>query len=175
MKAFAPLSLVVATLFLGSCGDGQRDAARELAAVADSIKAASTVDLAEFHLPLVLVMPEGLPPATKTWKDELGELSISAGDHFNVEITEGPADMDRLKGDLERDLLRKNTIVEEGPELLIYRSEFPDDTTLVFFHFNKTMTTDGRTFTVKDSDSEQPYTLEDVKKMAAAISPKQPA
>ena len=175
MKAFVSFSLVAATLFLGSCGDGQRDAARELAAVADSIKAASTVDLAEFHLPLVLVLPEGLPPATKTWKDELGELSISAGDHFNVDISEGPADRDRLKGDLERDLLRKNTIVEETPELLIYRSEFPDDSTLVFFHFSRSITSDGRTFTTADGEVGTAYSLEDVKRMAGSIGPKQPA
>lgn len=175
MKAFLYTAALVLAVALNACGDGQRDAALNLAAVADSTKASTTVDLAEFHLPLVLIMPDGSQSATRTWKDELGELSITAGEHFNVSITEGPADRDRLKGDLERDLLRKNTIVEETPELLIYRSDFPDDSTLVFFHFNKTISADGRTFTAADGENSSAFSLEDVKRMATAIGPKQPA
>jgi hypothetical protein len=175
MKALFPSAILALAFIFNACGDGQRDAALQIAAAADSLKVASTVDLGEFHMPLVLVMPEGMPPAMKTWKDELGELSISAGDHFNLSITEGPADRDRLKGDLDRDLLRKNTIVEETPDLLVYRSEFPDDSSLVFFHFNKTITVDGRTFTAMDGDTGTPFSLEDVKRMAGSIGPKLPA
>jgi hypothetical protein len=64
---------------------------------------------------------------------------VQAGEHFGLVITEGPADMARLKGDLERDLLRKNTILQETPDLLIFRSEFPDDTTLTFHRFHRSV------------------------------------
>lgn len=175
MKPLHCVPLLALALLLGSCGDGKADAAKQIAAVNDSIKAASLHDLARYHMPLELTMPVGSPAPVISWKEETGELAVSAGEHFNLAITEGPADMARLKGDLERDLLRKNTIVEETPELLVYRSEFPDDTTLVHYHFYRGVTADGRSFTVTDADSGQAFGEADVKAMARAVHAKQPA
>lgn len=160
---------------MSACGDGGSDVAKQMAAAADSARIAASVDLGEYQMPLVLEMPTGAPAPTLMWKDEIGKLSIRAGDHFAIEISEGSADMDRLKADLDRDLLKKNTIVQETPELIIYRSEFPDDTTLVFHHFDRSVTSDGRTFHVEDADDGGAYTLENVEKMAAAIHLKHPA
>ncbi len=159
---------------MNACGDGKSDAAKLMAA-ADSARMAASVDLAEYYMPLVLEMPTGAPAPTLVWKDEIGKLEVRAGGHFAIEISEAPADMERLKADLDRDLLKKNTIVEEKPDLIIYRSEFPDDTTLVFYHFDRSVTADGRIFHIEDADDGTAFTLEDVNKMAAAVHVKSPA
>ncbi|MBK9058447.1 MAG: hypothetical protein IPL81_00720 [Flavobacteriales bacterium] len=175
MKALFPSAVLGTALLMNACGDGKSDAAKQMAAAADSARAAATVDLAEYHMPLVLEMPTGAPVPTLVWKDEIGKLAVRAGDHFAIEISEAPADMERLKADLDRDLLKKNTIVEEKPELIIYRSEFPDDTALVFYHFDPSVTADGPIFHIEDADDGTPFTLEDVNKMATAVHVKSPA
>jgi hypothetical protein len=160
---------------LSACGDGKSDAAKQMAAAADSARMASQVDLSEYHLPLMLEMPVGMPQPTLLWKDEIGKLAVRAGDRFAIEVSETPADRDRLKADLERDLLKRNTIVEETPELLIYRSEFPDDTALVFHHFERWVTADGRSFRVEDTKDGTVFSLEDIRRMASAVHTKKPA
>ena len=160
---------------MSACGDGKSDAAKLMTAAADSARAAAFVDLGEYHMPLMLEMPTGAPAPTLVWKDAAGKLAVNAGDHFAIEISEAPADMERVKADLDRDLLKKNTILQETPELLIYKSEFPDDTTLVFYHFDRWVAADGRSFHVEDADDGSSYTLEDVNKMAAAVQVKTPA
>lgn len=173
MKATLTLGIMGAVLLLSACGDGQADAAKQLAAVADSAKAASVHSLASYGMPLEVVMPEGTPPPVIQYREETGELSVQAGEHFGLVITEGPADMARLKGDLERDLLRKNTILQETPDLLIFRSEFPDDTTLTFHRFHRSVAFGGRTFSVRDAENGTAYSLEDVQRMIAAVQPRQ--
>lgn len=169
----APLS--VAALLLASCGDGKADAAKRMAAAADSARQAAMVDLSVHHLPLLLEMPTGTPAPTLTWKDEIGTLEVRAGERFAIGIAEMPADAERLKADLERDLLKRNTILEETPGLLIYRSEFPDDTALVFHHFQRSITAAGRSFRVEDAKDGTAYSLEDVQRMAAAVRAQDPA
>ncbi len=175
MKPLILLPAVSLALLMFSCGDGKADAVKRMAEVADSLKAANTIDLAEHHLPLVVHVPVGMPPASVVWKDEAGKLSVKAGDHFALEIHEAPADMQRLKDDLDRDLLQKNTILEETPDLLIYRSEFPDDSTLVFFHFHQFVNTAGRSFIIDDEDNGDAFTREDVQRMAKSVQAKEPA
>lgn len=175
MKALFPSAVLGAALLMSACGDGKSDAAKQMSAAADSARAAAFVDLAEYHMPLRLEMPTGAPEPTLVWKDAAGKLAVRAGDHFTIEISEAPADLERVKADLDRDLLKKNTIVQETPDLLIYRSEFPDDTTLVFYHFDQWIITDGRSFHVEDADDGSSYTLEDVTRMAAAVQVKTPA
>lgn len=175
MKPLVLVCAVAFTLLLNACGDGKADAVKQMAAVADSIKAASTIDLSGHHMPLAVHLPVGLPEPTVLWKDEVGKLSVKAGDRFALEIYEAPPDMDRLKADLDRDLLKKNTILEETPDLLIYRSEFPDDSTLVFHHFHQLVQAGGRSFIVEDGEDGTAYTLEEVKRMAKAVHGKEPA
>ena len=100
----------------------------------------------EHGLPLLLTAPDkeltgGADPSI-IWKDETGTLAVGAGEHFGLEIREEPADIPRLKATLDRDLLRRNTVVREEPDLLVWRSEFPDDPSLVFIHFYRVLKTD---------------------------------
>lgn len=175
MKTFLASVVLGMALLMNACGDGKSDAAKQMAAAADSARTSASVDLAEYHMPLLLKMPIGAPEPALVWKDAAGKLEVRAGDHFTLEISEAPADLERVKADLDRDLLKKNTIVQETSDLLIYRSEFPDDTTLIFYHFDQWITTDGRSFHVEDAEDGSSYTLEDITRMADAVQVKTPA
>ena len=179
MKTVLPFVLGVA--LLSACGDGKADAAKQMAAQADSAKAtaAASVDLAQFDLPLTLTPPDkqltdGADP-TVLWKDEIGKLEVKAGEHFGLTIVEEPGDIARLKADLDRDLLKKNTVLKETPELLVYKSEFPDDPSLVFIHFYQVVKAGDRAFVVEDVQAGMRFTEQDVERMTAAVGPKLPA
>lgn len=166
---------------LAACGDGKADAAQRMAAQADSAQAAAqaTVDLAQFDVPLLLTPPDkqltGGAAPTVLWKDEIGKLEVKAGEHFGLTIVEEPGDIARLKADLDRDLLKKNTVLKETPDLLVYKSEFPDDPSLVFVHFYQVMRSGDRSFVVEDVQAGMRFTEQDVERMAAAVGPKLPA
>lgn len=146
----------------------------------DSTAAITTnaIDLAAHGLPLLLTPPDkqltdGQDP-TIVWKDETGTLEIRAGDHFGMIIREEPADIPRLKAALERDLLKKSTVLRETPDMMLYRSEFPDDPDLVFMHFYRVVSAGDRTFTLQDVD-DKVFNQQDIERMLAAISTKAPA
>ena len=170
---WTPLLLLFAT-----CGGGTGPAAEETTGDSTAAEASTAIDLASHDLPLLLTAPdkqftEGQEPSF-VWKDETGKLEVKAGAHFGLVITEEPGDIPRLKASLDRDLLRKNSILSETPELLTYRSEFPDDPSLVFLHFYRVVRAGDRTFVVEDLEG-QPYNQQDIERMSAAVSPKPPA
>lgn len=175
------LFLSAVALLACACGDGKADAVKEAQAKADSLAAAApanALDLGRYDLPLVLNMPDaqtlGGAETSLVWKDEAGKLEVRAGDHFGLWITEEPGDPARWKADLDRDLLKKNTVLSEQPDLLIYKSEFPDDASLVFIHFYRIVQAAGRTFVVQDMDGPR-FNEQDVERMSQALSPRQPA
>lgn len=171
MKTFLPSLLLAGTLFGAACGTGTSDAAMD-AANTDLPQVVLT-DLDAHHMPLLIETPENGPAPELLWKDEIGKLLVRSGDRLAVEIYEAPVGLERLKADLDRDLLRKHTIIEEEPDLLIYRSEFPDDTALVFHHFHRSITMGDRTFQVEDAEEDgTAYNLDEVRKMALMVRPK---
>lgn len=165
-----------AALLLFGCGDGKSDAAKGMAEVADSAAMAPAMDLAAYDLPMLLDPPQqlGNDSVVVAWNEEFGHVSITAGDHFGMIVTEEPGDIGRMKGDLDRDLLRKNTIVEETPEMLIYRSSYPDDADLVFVHFYRVVQAGDRLFVV-ESDPMGRFNEADVRAMVKSLSVKRPA
>jgi hypothetical protein len=179
-KHMAKAMTLACLALLCACGDGKKDAADQMAVQGDSTSTptGAAIDLSRFELPLLLTPPDkqyldGQEPQI-VWKEEIGKLEITAGDHFGLQITEEPADIGRLKADLDRDLLRKSTIIKETPELVIYKSEFPDDSTLVFIHFYQIVKAGDRTFVVEDTDAGKRFNEQDVERMVAAVGPKQP-
>lgn len=106
-----------------------------------------------------------------SWKEETGQLIIKAGDHFGLAIIEDVGDVARLKADLDRDLLRKNTILREVPGRIVYKSEFPGDAGLVQIHFYQVLSAGVRTFVVQDLDADT-YTEQDVDRMIGCLVPK---
>ncbi len=168
-----------AAMVLSSCqgGGGKEEAGsgQDSATVARS--AGVTVDLAPHGLPLVLQAPDsqltgGAGPRV-VWKDQIGLLEVRAGEHFGLTIIEEPGDIARKKADLDRDLLRKNTILQETPDLLVYRSEFPDDPALVYIRFHQLVHAGDRHFVVEDIP-ELRFNEQDVQRMVVAITVKQP-
>ena len=165
-------------MLITACGDAPpaTEAIPETDSPSPSV--APTIDLSSHDLPLMLTPPDkqltGGQEPTIVWKDETGTLEVRAGDHFGLMIREEPGDIARLKATLERDPLKNNAVLRETPDLLIYRSEFPDDPSLVFMHYCQVVHTGDRTFVVQDVD-DGTFNQQDIERMMAAISPKPPA
>lgn len=164
---------ITAVSFLAACGDGKMEAAEKMAETSAAVEA-WVVDLGSEDLPLNVDLGDrgtlGADSAEVAFNEEFGHVRVKAGDHFSITVTEAPGDLERLKADLERDMLQKHTVIEETPELVIYRSQFPDDD-LVFVHFRKVITAGGRTFIVEDA-AEGRFNEADIKRMANAVVPK---
>jgi hypothetical protein len=171
MKQFLPIGLL---LVLAACGDGKKEAAEQLAAQ-DTVTVASTVlDLARYDVPFALDLGDmatlGVDSAQVKWNEEFGWLEVRAGEHFAVTIAEEPGDLARLKADLDRSTLQTHSITKESPDLIVYRSQFPDED-LVFVHYYQVVRADGRTFVVQDAQGGR-FNEADVERMSAAVRTK---
>ena len=173
MKAILPFGLVA---ILASCG-GQHDGAVQEATDSTAVtntEAPAVLDLSPFDTPLMIELGDlatlGVDSPTVMWNEEFGRLEVNAGDHFGMLITEEPGDLARLKADLDRDMLRKHTGIEEAPEKLVYRSEFPDDAGS-YIHFYRPVHVGDRTFVVTDAEQRR-FNEADVKRMLGSIKAK---
>ncbi len=166
-------SLLLAALLFASCGGSNTsDPAADPAPVATSL----AVDLAGHDIPFSIELGDaatlGVDTPTVRWNEEFGHLSVQAGERFSILITEEPGDIGRLKADLSRDPLRTNSIIEEQPDRIVWRSVFPDED-IVFVHFYRIVEADGRTFIVQDDDRGR-YSEADVARMIGSVRTKQP-
>ncbi len=154
-----------------SCGDGKKEAAEQMADTAAVAPPTYVIDLMAHDLPLSVDLGDrttlGSDSAAVVWNEEFGHLAVNAGEHFAITVSEAPGDISRLKADLERDMLQKHTVIEETPDKLVYRSQFPD-ADLVFVHFHQVITVGDRTFVVEDA-SEGRFNEADIKRMAVAV------
>ena len=160
-------------LVLSACGDDKKEAVEEGTATSTSW----SVDLQPYDLPLTADLGDrstlGADTVLVEWNEEFGHTTVNAGDRFRLIIREEPGDLARLKADLDRDMLRKNTVIEDGPDRLVYRSQFPDED-LVFIHFTLTLTVGDRSFVVED-DPNGRFNEMDITRMVGAVKPVQPA
>jgi hypothetical protein len=137
------------------------------------------VDLSSHDLPLRLSAPDaqatmGAALAIRQ-NEERGWLEIDRGEHFMLRISETEGnDLARLKEDLQRDQLRKATVIDERPGLLLYKLEFPADPSLVFVHFLREIAVGDRHFVV-ESAPDKTFNESDAWRMIAAISPVDPS
>ena len=170
------LLFLSAFALLTACGDGKKEAAEQQLA-ADSTTTGYTVDLASFDMPFALELGDlatlGADSAQLRWNEEFGWLEVRAGDGFAVTIAEAPADLVRLKGDLDRDMLQKHTLISETPELVVYRSQFPDED-LVFVHFYRIVQVGDRTFVMQDALGGR-FNEAEIARMSASVRLQQPA
>jgi hypothetical protein len=165
---------VMVLALLTACGDGKKEAAERTGAATEA-PAGYVVDLAPQDLPLTVDLGDlgtlGADSVEVAWNDEFGWLTVKAGERFSITISEEPGDMARLKADLERDnLLQTHTVLEETPELLVYRSQFPDED-LVFIHFYRIIQVGGRSFVVEEAVNGR-FNEADIKRMAASVQAK---
>lgn len=173
-------SLLLLTLpfLLASCGaDNSGTTQEQVAADSTVVVPGTVVDLAAFDVPLVVDLGDlatlGVDTPEVRWNEEFGHLEVNAGEHFGLTITEEPADLARLKADLDRDMLRKHTVMEETPEKLVYRSQFPDED-LVFIHFYQVLRVGDRAFVIEDR-AEGRFNEADIARMGMAVHVNQPA
>lgn len=170
-RALQFLSIV---LLLTACGD-DKEAGKEPENVPQETaneQGSHTVDLTPYDMPLAVELDRNSlvnDTAAVRWNEEMGKLEVTAGEHFHITISEEPADIPRLKADLERDMLRKHTVIDENPSLVIYRSTFPDED-IVFVHFYKVIEQEGRTFVIESHDQGR-FNESDVRRMASAVVP----
>ena len=159
-----------------ACGDGKQEAAQALAAADTTVSTSLSVDLNPQDMPLFVELGSaallGIDTPTVMWNEEMGRMEVDGGEHFGIVITEEPGDLPRLKADLERDMLQKHTVIEEGTDRLVYRSQFPDDK-LIFIHFYQVVQAGDRTFTVQDNEKGR-FNETDVARMAKAVRTQRP-
>ena len=174
MKYVMPLAFLVV---LGACGGGQSEAADQQVPADTTAVASLVVDLAPHDVPFSLDLGDaatlGVDRVAVRFNEEFGWLEVRAGEHFALTIAEEPGDLARLKADLERDMLQRHSVVQETSELLVYRSQFPDED-LTFVHFQRIVTLAGRTFVVRDAQGGR-LNEADVTRMAGSIRTQQPA
>ncbi|MFZ1688447.1 MAG: hypothetical protein WAU70_13540 [Flavobacteriales bacterium] len=164
------LPLIASLMILVSCGEST-SSSTELPSDDSAVAAATNnIDLAQHDMPLLVNVPETGTPAMAVMNEEMGRMEVRAGEHFGIIITEMAPDFARLKADLERDMLLKNSIVEETPELLLYRSEYPDGAGTIM-HFMQVVKSGARTFVVEDLPDGR-FNESDAKAMVDAVRTK---
>lgn len=172
--------LVLPFLFLvcsaSSCSNGQQQKGEQEETSIATEPAKHSIDLSEHDLPLILEIDPNMLAADTVaveWNEEFGHLEVTVGPKFSITIIEGEPEMERLKASLNNDPLRTTTIIEEKPDLIIYRSQFPDDD-LVFTHFYQVVRAGDRTFVVESNDQGH-FNEQDVRRMVGAVLPRQQA
>lgn len=161
---------------LYACGGGNNEAEPSTTADTTAVAPGIEVDLTAFDVPLRVELGDlatlGIDSPQTRWNEEFGHIEVNAGEHFGLIITEEEPDIARLKADLDRDMLRKHTVIEETPEKLVYRSQFPDED-LVFVHFYQVVRAGDRTFIVEDR-AEGRFNEADIARMGSAVKAVQP-
>ncbi len=161
-------------VLLVACGDGKREAAEQLAQ-ADVVAANEhVVDLAPHDMPLELVIGDlttlGVDSVAVSWSEEFGWLAVKAGEHFALTISEEPGALGRVKADLDRSTLQTHELLRDTADLLVYRSQFPDED-LVFHHFYRVVEVGGRSFVVQDGPDGR-FNESDIRRMVEAVRPR---
>jgi hypothetical protein len=156
-----------------ACGDGPKEVAIEAEPQEEKVQKHS-IDLSAHDVPLMVEVDSNMlvnDTVAVEWNEEFGRLEVTIGPKFSITVMEGEPEMDRLKSSLQNDPLRTSTILEETPELIIYRSQFPDDA-LTFVHFYKTMRVGDRAFIIESNDQGR-FNEQDVRTMIEAVVPRQ--
>lgn len=159
--------LLIALLLIG-CADPVEEVATEEVGSSATAEDVNMIDLGSEGLPFSVVIPKAMGDAEVFWNEEFGYVEVRAGDRFGLTISEYPADIERKKADLHRDLLQTHEILSDDDQGLIYRSSFPDNDKLVFHHMYIVLEHEGRTFIVEDRAAGQ-FNLKDIELMANSL------
>ncbi len=166
------LFLLLPALLLAACNDGRKEVTDEPETVVETSRKHS-IDLSDHDVPLIVEVDSNMlvsDTIAVEWNEEFGRLEVTVGPKFSITVMEGEGEMERLKGSLQNDPLRTSTIIEETPQLIIYRSQFPDED-LVFVHFYEVIQAEGRSFIVESNDQGR-FSEQDVKRMVGAVMPR---
>lgn len=145
-------------LMLSACGSGDSSSTEEVTEALPEILAQRTtkLDLSEYQLPFVLIVPDstrGIPEVVVT---SFGETDISVGSAFHVVIAEGGDVAEKTKA-LSEDLMYTNTIIEQAEDFLLYKSEIKDSFLDPEFHFYAVKNVNGISYEFRDYSDEGGY------------------
>ncbi len=151
---YLTLSIMVLLAACGGSGEESDDA--ETVMVEDTHPMMERMDLTEYGFPFSIWVPSSERTNTdpsSEFDDSFMHLKIVAGTNFQMIIRQEPAMLDRLKMTLENDILRTHEYLTDEPQLLVYKSTYPDEE-LSSVHFYYAFEVNG-----------EPYVAEDVKEV----------
>lgn len=157
------LGFILLAMVLVSCGNGSSGGeeaaegdqpATELPAMLQ--RGTVKMDLSEHNLPFSLYVPDSLKGIPRVDVKGYGETEIEVGSTFHVVIAEG-GDLNAFKTTLEDDLLYQHTIIEQGDDYILYKSEIKESFLDAEYHFYAVKTVDGLTFEIHDFNDEGGY------------------
>lgn len=170
---FLHLSLIALALSLAACGDGTsgdtpaEDPVSDLPPMLQN--ATTMLDMSEHNMPFSLYVPDSTKGFPSVEPTSYGETRVQVGTIFNVVIAEG-GDLAGFKQTLEEDLLYQHTIIEQGDDFLLYKSEIKDSFLDPEFHFYAVKTVDGLTFEIHDYNDEGGYAESVARYMLTSIN-----
>lgn len=95
----------------------------------------NTKDLSEYGLNYTIVLPDDQSTQTDIMANDWGGIEIMKGENFMLQIAFGEGDIELLKSDLNSDLVYKTEILEESPDLILYKREIPNTEMDPEYHF----------------------------------------
>lgn len=126
------------------------------------------LDLTQYGIEASIFVPDTTKlPASLEAKD-YGELNIHLGDKYHFSFIEG-GDMNLKKSDLESDLLFVSTILEENPNMIIYKSDLPDGS-VTYHHFYAIINVNGIDFEVSDMNMGESLSEENIRRMVDILN-----
>ncbi|MEM9022870.1 MAG: hypothetical protein AAGB22_03965 [Bacteroidota bacterium] len=156
----------------GSQGNAEGDetpAATEAAdALPEELQGNVELDISEFGLPMVVRVPDESRGVPEVIEQSWGETEVRVGGQFQLRIAFG-GDVAAAKADVQGDLARNTTIVEEGDNFFIYRWDYKDAEYIQSeFHFYLLQEVGGEVYEIQDVQGEETYSEAAVRVMFEA-------
>jgi len=107
------------------------------------------LNMSEYGLPLSIMVPDTTVGFPDVADQSYGAMELRVGKYYQVQILEG-GDLNLLKTDLAGDLLMKSTIVEEGDNYILYKSEIDGSFIDPEFHFCVVSNINGIDYEISD-------------------------
>lgn len=154
------LSLVLTLAACGSSGEGADDAAAEEQTQEELPRVLANgtnlLDLSEYYLPFSLYVPDSTKGYPEVIETGYGATIVRVGSMYNMLIAEG-GDVAAKKAEVMDDLMYTNTVVEEGDDYFLYKSEIKDSFLDPEYHFYAVKQINGIQFEFRDNKDEGPY------------------
>ena len=173
-------TLIAVTVSLASCGggsgegDGNGADSTQVEAMPEVLqRGTTTLNLSEYYMPFSLIIPDSMRGYPEVMETGYGETVVTVGPTYNMLIAEG-GDMATKKADLSSDIMYTNTIVEEGENYVLFKSEIKDSFLDPEFHFYALKTVNGIQYEFKDNKDEGPYAESVARFMLESVKHLQP-
>jgi hypothetical protein len=161
MKKILVTLIAPTVLFMASCGhssNGEEEAT-------ENLKEIKVVILGDS---LSILVPESVTGNMEIKEQAWGATEIKIGEKFQVSIEQSEGDIALQKSDIEgNDVYKFQRYVTDEPTLLLWESKIPD-MEQTNFHFYMIHKIGNTSYLIKDIDSGEAYSENDVKVMIDA-------